>query len=101
MVSAITRPQASVDSAHRRLHCDTHTSRPNLQPSALHIKLFGVPQLVTEEQPLTLPRRQARALLYRVAAAHQPVPRDQLCWLLWPDSPDVVARRNLSVSTLR
>src|SRR5262245_10850197 len=42
-------------------------------------------------------RRQARALLYRIAAAAQPVPREQLAFLLWPDIPNAAARRNLTV----
>ncbi len=49
------------------------------------------------DQPLALTRRQARALLYRIAAADQPVPREQLGYLLWPDSPEPAARRNLTV----
>jgi DNA-binding SARP family transcriptional activator len=46
---------------------------------------------------LLIPRRQARALFYRLAAASQPLPRDYLSFLLWPDSPQSVARRNLTV----
>jgi DNA-binding SARP family transcriptional activator len=47
--------------------------------------------------PITIPRRQTRALLFRLAAALQPVPRDHLAFVFWPDSPDAVARRNLTV----
>jgi len=47
-------------------------------------------------QPLTLPRRQARALLFYLAAEQPPVPRDQLTFLLWPDSSESTARRNLT-----
>jgi predicted ATPase/DNA-binding SARP family transcriptional activator len=61
------------------------------------ITLFGSPQITVVGRVLTLARRQARALLYRVAAASQPVPRDQLGFLLWPDVPETTARRNLTV----
>jgi DNA-binding SARP family transcriptional activator len=47
-------------------------------------------------QPLAIPRRQARALLYHLAARLEPVPREQLCFLFWPDTPESTARRNLS-----
>jgi hypothetical protein len=43
-----------------------------------------------------LPRRQARALLYRLAARLEPVPRAHLAFLFWPDEPDVAARRHLT-----
>lgn len=63
----------------------------------LHIALLGPPTLVSDGQPVPIARRQSRALLYRIAAAPQPVPRDHLCFLLWPDSPEATARRNLTV----
>jgi predicted ATPase/DNA-binding SARP family transcriptional activator len=65
--------------------------------AALHISLLGPPQIVAQGRPLALPRRQLRALLYRLASAPQPVPREQLCLLLWPDAAEAAARRNLSV----
>jgi DNA-binding SARP family transcriptional activator len=49
------------------------------------ITLFGPPQVAVAGRPLALARRQARALLFRVATAVQPVPRDQLGFLLWPN----------------
>jgi predicted ATPase/DNA-binding SARP family transcriptional activator len=63
----------------------------------LHIRLLGSPEVSFQGQPLTLARRQSRALLYRLAAAPRPVPRDELCFLFWPDTADAVARRNLTV----
>jgi predicted ATPase/DNA-binding SARP family transcriptional activator len=63
----------------------------------LRIALLGPPQLAARGAPLGLPRRQLRALLYRLAVALRPVPRDQICLLLWPDAPDSAARRNLTV----
>jgi len=46
---------------------------------------------------LALTRRQSRALLYRLAAAAQPVSRDALCYLFWPNTNEATARRNLTV----
>src|SRR3712207_4116033 len=63
----------------------------------LRIALLGSPEVTWRRQPLTLARRQLRALFYRIAASPQPVPRDHLCFLLWPDCSESVARRNLTV----
>ncbi|MBC8075166.1 MAG: hypothetical protein H7Y32_03745, partial [Chloroflexales bacterium] len=63
----------------------------------LHIALLGPPALVSGAQPVPIARRQSRALLYRIAAAPHPVPREHLCFLLWPDTPEATARRNLTV----
>lgn len=71
--------------------------RPPHASTLLHIVLFGPPQLSWDDQSVALPRRQLRALLYRLAATLQPVSRDQLCFLFWPDSPEATARRNLTV----
>ncbi|MCB9006390.1 MAG: hypothetical protein H6656_03285 [Ardenticatenaceae bacterium] len=51
----------------------------------LGFHLFGSPTMVSQGRPFTLPRRQARALLYRLAATNQPVPREALADLLWPN----------------
>ena len=45
---------------------------------------------------LCIPRRQPRALLYRLGIRLEGVPRDELCFLFWPDVPNVTAHRNLS-----
>lgn len=58
--------------------------------------LFGTPAINCQERPFTLPRRQARALLFRLAVNRQPVPREHLADLLWPDKPPATARRNLT-----
>ena len=53
--------------------------------------------------PYAIPRRQTRALLYRLAAGMEPVSRDQLLLLFWPDKADAQARRSLTrlISSLR
>lgn len=59
------------------------------------IRLLGTPAITWQSQPFTLARRQARALLYRLADDLHPAPRDRLIFLLWPDIPETTARRNL------
>lgn len=63
---------------------------------SFRLSLLGLPELVWQDQPFTLARRQARALLYCLADDLQPVPRDRLVFLLWPDTPETTARRNLT-----
>lgn len=72
-------------------------SYPAVAAAPVAITLFGPPQVTVSGRSMTLARRQARALLFRVAAAAQPIPRDQLSFLLWPDAPEETARRNLTV----
>lgn len=62
----------------------------------MQITLFGTCQTIWQSYPLSLPRRQTRALLYRLAARLEPVPRAQLAFLFWPDAPDAAARRHLT-----
>lgn len=67
-------------------------------PSApiLQVYLLGPPDVKRAGHPLTIPRRQTRALLYRLAVRLQPIPREQLCHLFWSNTPEAIARRNLS-----
>ncbi len=62
----------------------------------LHLFMLGSPKVWWKGAPLTLPRRQVRALLYRLAAASHPLTRDHLCFLFWPDLPQARSRRNLT-----
>ena len=64
--------------------------------SKLRVYLLGPPKVEWAGRALTIPRRQVRALLYCLAARPQPVPREHLCFLFWPDSPESSSRRNLS-----
>src|SRR3954451_21316962 len=77
----------------------TDSPHARAQPATiqLYITLLGPPQLNLLGTPVPLPRRQLRALLYRLAVTLQPVSREQLCFLLWPDIPETAARRNLTV----
>jgi DNA-binding SARP family transcriptional activator len=65
------------------------------QAVELEFRLLGPPQIEWRGEPFALPRRQARALLYRLASDLEPLSRDQLTFLFWPDSPEKAARRNL------
>lgn len=57
-----------------------------LAATELSIFLLGPPRVEIASGPLAIPRRQARALLYRLAIEAQPVPRESLCFLFWPDA---------------
>ena len=71
--------------------------------AALQITLLGSPQVVWRGVALALSRRQLRALLFYLAQAPEPAPRDRLAFLFWPDLPDLTARNNLKrlLSSLR
>jgi predicted ATPase/DNA-binding SARP family transcriptional activator len=62
----------------------------------MHINLLGSCQIIWQGRPLSIPRRQTRALLYYLAARLEPAPRAQLAFLFWPDIPDAAARRKLT-----
>ena len=64
--------------------------------ASLRVYLLGPPRVEWAGRPLSIPRRQARALLYRLAVQLQPITREHLCFLFWPDIPESNARRNLS-----
>lgn len=62
----------------------------------LGVCLLGRPEVDWADHSLSIPRRQARTLLYRLATQLEPVSREQICYLLWLDTPEATARRNLS-----
>ncbi len=62
----------------------------------LRVYLLGPPIVEWTGQPLSVRRRLPRALLYRLATGLRPVPREQLCFLFWPDISESRARRNLT-----
>lgn len=62
----------------------------------LNIAMLGPPSVLWQRQSIAIPRRQTRALLYRLAAAEQPVSRDQLGFLFWPDESTTTSRRKLT-----
>ncbi len=68
------------------------------QPPAggLSVYLLGPPRVEWLGQPWPISRRQARGLLFRLAAEPNALPREHLVFLFWPDTPEAVARRNLT-----
>ncbi|HEU5097404.1 MAG TPA: tetratricopeptide repeat protein [Roseiflexaceae bacterium] len=62
----------------------------------LRITLFGPASATWAGEALAIPRRQTRALLFRLAAQATPVSREQLCFLFWPDELEATARRSLA-----
>jgi len=59
------------------------------------VQLFGSPRIVVDDQPVSLPRRRSRALLYYLAAHTRPVSREQVLSLLWPDHERSAAQQML------
>ena len=64
--------------------------------NVLEIRLLGAPTVHWGGAPLSIVRRQTRMLLFRLAMFGQPLLRERLCFLFWPDVPEAVAGRNLS-----
>ncbi|RIK45088.1 MAG: hypothetical protein DCC55_00075 [Chloroflexi bacterium] len=71
-------------------------SAPMTESMQLCLSILGPPAITFDDKPLSIGRQQNRALLYRLAAQPEPVARDQLIFLFWPDMPDEHARRNLT-----
>ena len=69
----------------------------------LYLKLLGPAQLNLGKEWVELPPGKTSALLYYLACKHDWVRRDELVYLLWPDSPESAARKNLRqlLSTIR
>ncbi|MDX1663651.1 MAG: AAA family ATPase [Candidatus Promineifilaceae bacterium] len=70
--------------------------RVDMPDEKLALYLLGSPRVAWQDASLQIVRRQARALLYRIAADPAAVARERLAFLFWPDEPDARARRNLS-----
>ena len=62
----------------------------------LRLYLLGPPAFYCGDEAINVPRRQARALLFRLGVRMQPVPREHLCFLFWPNQSEIRARRNLT-----
>jgi DNA-binding SARP family transcriptional activator len=62
----------------------------------LRVYMLGPPSVEWAGCALDIPRRQVRAVLYRLATPLTPLPREHLCNLFWRDIPERTARRNLS-----
>lgn len=69
---------------------------PGPPEAKLKVFLFGPPRVEFQNYSVSIGRRQVRALLYRLATSSQPLPREILCYLFWPEIGEDIARRNLS-----
>jgi predicted ATPase len=74
----------------------TSSGSPESAAARLRIYLLGSPRVEWRDQSIAIGRRQVRALLYYLGASLQPIPRECLCGLFWPDVPESTARNNLS-----
>ncbi|MBL8058309.1 MAG: hypothetical protein JNK29_16515, partial [Anaerolineales bacterium] len=61
----------------------------------LSVRLFGPPALSAGELPVVLPRRKSRALAFYLAAQSQPVRREALLALFWPEAERAAAQQTL------
>ena len=77
--------------AHEPVHREVMTTQ-----APLVVAMLGPPSVTWAGRPLSIPRRQVRALLYVLASSTTPVSRDALCALFWPDVTVDVAVSNLS-----
>ncbi len=85
-----------------RFGVDVTRNHSPAQPN-LRVYLLGPAWVEWEGQPLSIGRRQTRALLYCLATKGHPVAREELCFGFWPDQADLQAHRHLShlISHLR
>jgi DNA-binding SARP family transcriptional activator/tetratricopeptide (TPR) repeat protein len=61
----------------------------------LTVLLMGTPEVKRGEQDIHIQRKLPRALLYYLAGHNQPINRDDLSLLLWPDDAPSDGRRHL------
>ena len=61
----------------------------------LSILILGSPQVLIAGQPLKIPRRKSRALLYYLAAQDTPLTREHILGFFWPDHERAAAQQLL------
>jgi len=59
------------------------------------VRTFGFPEIRCDDAPCALALRKGLALLVYLTQANGPVGRDSAATLLWPESPEKVARARL------
>lgn len=65
------------------------------------ILLLGPPEIYINGKTVTIKRRLNRALFFYLAAQRQPVSRDELCDMFWPEESEETGRKNLRESLSR
>lgn len=58
----------------------------------VRVHLLGTPTVTLGDRSLSISRRKVRVLFFRLAAASEPVPREHLSFLFWPDMREATAR---------
>lgn len=69
--------------------------RGGLETQKIKILIQGPPVILVSEKLTTISRKLPRTLLYYLAAQTQPVSRQEICELFWPDTTEEKARKNL------
>jgi len=62
---------------------------------SLELRVFGAPRLLLDQHDVPFRRRQPLAIMAVLALSERFVTRDELTYLLWPDSPQTVGRQRL------
>lgn len=65
------------------------------ETSPLKILLLGPPLVTRDGQIVHINRREQRAGLFFLAAHHEPVSREEICNVFWPDDTESLARKKL------
>jgi DNA-binding SARP family transcriptional activator len=66
-----------------------------LESAMLRIQLLGSPQILLDEQPITIQRRRARALVFFLAAQAEAVSRERVLTIFWADHERSAAQQLL------
>jgi DNA-binding SARP family transcriptional activator/predicted ATPase len=68
---------------------------PHHPHPSLELRVFGTPRLLLDQRDVPFRRRQPLAIMAVLALSERSVTRDELTYLLWPDSPQTVGRQRL------
>ncbi|MCB9135825.1 MAG: hypothetical protein H6636_10395 [Anaerolineales bacterium] len=69
--------------------------------SPLKMRLFGAPQIIVDDQPVQFARKKTFAILAYLAVENEPVSRDKLGLLFWPDSLQSRHQVRIALSEIR
>jgi DNA-binding SARP family transcriptional activator len=72
-----------------------------MKTSCLEIFLLGPVEIIFEREPLKIPRRVERGILYYLAVANRPVSRERLIDFLWPQAEQMDPRGTLRTALSR
>jgi DNA-binding SARP family transcriptional activator/tetratricopeptide (TPR) repeat protein/energy-coupling factor transporter ATP-binding protein EcfA2 len=72
-----------------------------MKTSCLEIRLLGPVEILFDREPLKIPRRVERGILYYLAVMNQPVSREKLIDFLWPQAEQIDPRGTLRTALSR